>query len=117
MIRSARQRKSNLPTVRQLHSELQRLRRRVEDLEDLRDLNAAINLAGWVHPAVAPSAGETENAWPRGGQTGPRPARPDPRVPAEACFGGWGDAGTGIAPEPADLIGGRIRQAGLTPAS
>ncbi|MGA2283192.1 MAG: IS607 family element RNA-guided endonuclease TnpB [Candidatus Dormibacteria bacterium] len=82
-----------------------------------RDLNAAINLAGWVHPAVAPSAGETENAWPRGGQTGPRPARPDPRVPAEACFGGWGDAGTGIAPEPADLIGGRIRQAGLTPAS
>jgi hypothetical protein len=29
-------------TVRELHSELQRLRRRVEDLEDLRDLNAAI---------------------------------------------------------------------------
>jgi len=26
----------------QLHSELQRLHRRVEDLEDLRDLNAAI---------------------------------------------------------------------------
>jgi hypothetical protein len=32
----------NRPTVRQLRSELQRLRRRVEDLEDLRDLNAAI---------------------------------------------------------------------------
>jgi hypothetical protein len=29
-------------TVRELHSKLQRLRRRVEDLEDLRDLNAAI---------------------------------------------------------------------------
>jgi cell division protein FtsB len=29
-------------TVRQLQAELRRLRRRVEDLEDLRDLNAAI---------------------------------------------------------------------------
>ena len=29
-------------TIRRLHAELQRLRRRVEDLEDLRDLNAAI---------------------------------------------------------------------------
>jgi hypothetical protein len=29
-------------TIRRLHTELQRLRRRVEDLEDLRDLNAAI---------------------------------------------------------------------------
>jgi putative transposase len=27
-----------------------------------RDLNAAINLAGWARPDVAPSAGETENA-------------------------------------------------------
>ncbi len=35
-------RRTNRVTVRQLHSELQRLRRRVEDLEDLRDLNAAI---------------------------------------------------------------------------
>jgi hypothetical protein len=42
MNRTANQRKPNRPTVRQLHSELQRLRRRVEDLEDLRDLNAAI---------------------------------------------------------------------------
>ena len=42
MIKAARQRKPNRPTVRELHSELQRLRRRVEDLEDLRDLNAAI---------------------------------------------------------------------------
>jgi cell division protein FtsB len=29
-------------TIRKLHDELQRLRRRVQDLEDLRDLNAAI---------------------------------------------------------------------------
>ncbi len=29
-------------TTRQLHAELERLRKRVEDLEDLRDLNAAI---------------------------------------------------------------------------
>ena len=42
MNRFAKQRKTSQPTVRQLHSELQRLRRRVEDLEDLRDLNAAI---------------------------------------------------------------------------
>jgi hypothetical protein len=42
MNRTAKQRKPNRPTVRQLHSELERLRRRVEDLEDLRDLNAAI---------------------------------------------------------------------------
>jgi hypothetical protein len=42
MNRTAKQRKPNRPTVRQLHSEVQRLRRRVEDLEDLRDLNAAI---------------------------------------------------------------------------
>jgi len=37
-----RRRKPNPLTVRKLHSELLRLRRRVEDLEDLRDLNAAI---------------------------------------------------------------------------
>jgi hypothetical protein len=42
MSKDTRQRKPNRLTVRQLHSELQRLRRRVEDLEDLRDLNAAI---------------------------------------------------------------------------
>ena len=29
-------------TIRQLHAELRRLRSRIEDLEDLRDLNAAI---------------------------------------------------------------------------
>jgi putative transposase len=33
-----------------------------------RDLNAAINLAGWAHPDVAGSAPETRNACPRGGQ-------------------------------------------------
>jgi len=42
MNKAAKQRKPNRPTVRQLHSEVQRLRRRVEDLEDLRDLNTAI---------------------------------------------------------------------------
>jgi hypothetical protein len=42
MNRTAKQRKPNRPTIRQLHSEVQRLRRRVEDLEDLRDLNVAI---------------------------------------------------------------------------
>ncbi len=42
MNKTAKQRKPNRLTVRELHSELQRLRRRVEDLEDLRDLNAAI---------------------------------------------------------------------------
>jgi len=42
MNRTARQSKPNRITIRKLHSELERLRRRVEDLEDLRDLNAAI---------------------------------------------------------------------------
>ncbi len=42
MNKNLAQRRTNRVTVRQLHSELQRLRRRVEDLEDLRDLNAAI---------------------------------------------------------------------------
>ncbi len=42
MNKTARQRKPNRPGVRELHLELVRLRRRVEDLEDLRDLNAAI---------------------------------------------------------------------------
>jgi putative transposase len=51
-----------------------------------RDLNAAINLAGWKQPAVAVSAPETENACPRGGKTGPSPAR-------------LVDAGTGNGPE------------------
>jgi putative transposase len=73
-----------------------------------RDLNAAINLAGWAHPAVAPivagSAPETENACPRSGQPGPSPARSV-------------DAGTGIAPEPAGTTGGRIPSPGLTPAA
>ena len=69
-----------------------------------RDLNAAINLAGWARPDVAPSAGETENACPRGGQTGLRPARPV-------------DAGTGIAPESAGMTGGRTHRPGLTRAS
>jgi putative transposase len=68
-----------------------------------RDLNAAINLAGWAHPDVAGSAPETHNACPRGGQTGPGPARPV-------------DAGTGIAPEPAGITGGCSQSAGLPPA-
>jgi hypothetical protein len=42
MSKDHKQRKTIRVTVRQLHSEVQRLRRRVEDLEDLRDLNAAI---------------------------------------------------------------------------
>jgi len=42
MTKDIRQRKPNRLTVRKLHFELQHLRRRVEDLEDLRDLNAAI---------------------------------------------------------------------------
>jgi len=40
-----------------------------------RDLNAAINLAGWAHPVVAGSAPETENACLSGGQTAPGAAR------------------------------------------
>ena len=46
MNKTAKQRKPTRPTVRDLHSELMRLRRRVEDLEDLRDLNAAIERNG-----------------------------------------------------------------------
>jgi hypothetical protein len=42
MNKNLRERKPNRLTVRKLQSELQHLRRRVEDLEDLRDLNAAI---------------------------------------------------------------------------
>jgi hypothetical protein len=42
MTKDIRQRKPNRLTIHKVHSELQRLRRRVEDLEDLRDLNAAI---------------------------------------------------------------------------
>ena len=40
--KNSAQRKTIRVTVRQLQPEVQRLRRRVEDLEDLRDLNAAI---------------------------------------------------------------------------
>jgi hypothetical protein len=42
MNKNLRERKPNRLTVRKLQSELHHLRRRVEDLEDLRDLNAAI---------------------------------------------------------------------------
>jgi len=42
MHRTPGQSKPNRITIRKLHTELQRLRRRIEDLEDLRDLNAAI---------------------------------------------------------------------------
>jgi hypothetical protein len=42
MTKNLRQGRAERLTVRKLHSELQHLRRRVEDLEDLRDLNAAI---------------------------------------------------------------------------
>jgi len=42
MSRAAAQRKTKRITVGQLHKEVRRLRSRVEDLEDLRDLNAAI---------------------------------------------------------------------------
>lgn len=67
-----------------------------------RDLNAAINLAGWAHPDVAGSAPETQNACPRGGQTALNAARPD-------------DAGTGIAPEPAGMTGGRRSRTPVCP--
>lgn len=42
MIKSAVHRKTKRITVGQIREELRRLRSRVEDLEDLRDLNAAI---------------------------------------------------------------------------
>lgn len=42
MTRAAAQRKTKRISIGQVHEELQRLRSRVEDLEDLRDLNAAI---------------------------------------------------------------------------
>ncbi|MHB1525523.1 MAG: IS607 family element RNA-guided endonuclease TnpB, partial [Candidatus Dormibacteria bacterium] len=58
-----------------------------------RDLNAAINLAGWAHPAVTASAAETLTACGADRKTGPRPA-------------GGREAGTGIAPEPTGSIGG-----------
>ena len=51
-----------------------------------RDLNAAINLAGWSHPAVTASAAETLTACGADRKPGPRPA-------------GGREAGTGIAPE------------------
>ena len=58
-----------------------------------RDLNAAINLAGWAHPAVTASAAETPTACGADRKTGPSPA-------------GGCEAGTGIAPEPAGSTGG-----------
>ena len=58
-----------------------------------RDLNAAINLAGWAHPAVTASAAETSTAGGADRETGPRPA-------------GGCAAGTGIAPEPTAFSGG-----------
>ncbi len=42
MAKAATLRRGKRITVTQLQAQLQRLRRRVEDLEDLRDLNAAI---------------------------------------------------------------------------
>ena len=58
-----------------------------------RDLNAAINLAGWAHPAVTASAAETLTACGADRKTGPGPA------------GGW-EAGAGIVPEPTGSTGG-----------
>ncbi len=51
-----------------------------------RDLNAAINLAGWAHPAVASSAGETQNA------CGANPG-------SSASLADGCETGTGTAPE------------------
>ena len=42
MNKAASARKVRKVTIGELHTELRRLRSRVEDLEDLRDLNAAI---------------------------------------------------------------------------
>jgi putative transposase len=60
-----------------------------------RDLNAAINLAGWANPAVTASAAETSTACGADRKPGPRPAA--------GC-----EAGTGIAPEPTGSTGGPI---------
>ena len=46
MCESLGRRKAKKVTVRELHSQLRRLRATVEDLEDLRDLNAAIERNG-----------------------------------------------------------------------
>ena len=62
-------------------------------LELDRDLNAAINLAGWAHPAVTASAAETLTACGADCKPGPRPA-------------GGREAGTGTAPEPTASTGG-----------
>ena len=43
MAKAAAHRGRKKITIRDLRAELQRLRKRVEDLEDLRDLNAAID--------------------------------------------------------------------------
>ena len=58
-----------------------------------RDLNAAINLAGWAHPAITASAAETLTACGADRKTGLGPA------------GGW-EAGAGIVPEPTGPTGG-----------
>jgi len=42
MIKTASTRKTRKVTIGKLHTELRRLRTRIEDLEDLRDLNSAI---------------------------------------------------------------------------
>ncbi len=46
MGRATTQRKTKRVTVNQLQAELRQLRRRVEDLEDLHELNAAIKRNG-----------------------------------------------------------------------
>ncbi|HUY54354.1 MAG TPA: hypothetical protein VMV23_04265 [Candidatus Nanopelagicaceae bacterium] len=58
-----------------------------------RDLNAAIDLAGWAHPAITASAAETSTACRADRKTGPRPT-------------GRCEARSGIAPEPTGSIGG-----------
>ena len=62
-------------------------------LPDDEAVNAAINLAGWAHPAVTASAAETLTAC--GADRKPRPR-----------LAGGCEAGTGIAPEPTGSIGG-----------
>ena len=78
MNRTVRQTKPNRLTMRKLHSGLQRPRQRVEDLEDLRDLNAAIERnAG--KPGVLWSEVKKELELHRGPATG-YPAAAPPNV-------------------------------------
>jgi putative transposase len=65
-----------------------------------RDLNAAVNLAGWVHPEVAPSAWDTLNGC---GED------PGPGAGPEALR----EAATGTAPELTGSTGGPDRDKGL----